>query len=90
MLPHCPASSTHQTEYLNDSALMLPKPVVYPVTLTQQTEYVQNDSLMMPEPARLLVNLMHHHGPFLSELNDVTNIDTESPTTGFVRTFTSL
>ena len=53
MLPRCPASSTHQTEYLNDSALMLPKPVVYPVTLTQQTEYVQNDSLMMPEPARL-------------------------------------
>ena len=50
ILPHCPASPTHQTEYLNNSALMLPQPVVYPVTFIQQTEYVQNDSLMMPEP----------------------------------------
>ena len=47
---------------------------------------------MIPHPARLPVNLTHHHGSFVAELDNVTNIDMdmESPTTAYARTFTSL
>ena len=100
MLPQSaryPANSTHLTEYLhhNDSALTLLQPLqppAYPVNLNQQTKYVQHDSLMIPHPARLPVNLTHHHGSFVAELDNVTNIDMdmESPTTAYARTFTSL
>ena len=60
-----------------------------------QIRSVQSDSLMLPQPVRFPVNSIqsevnNQHGSFLAELGDCANIDTESTTTAYIRTFTSL
>ena len=77
-----PENSTQQIEYFHhDSTLVLPQSVTYPGNLTQQSEYVHHDSLMPSHPTVL--------SPFLAEL-DRFDIDINTPTTAYARTFTNM